>query len=426
MKRGCSLIVIAVVILILIPLILIPAVLAPGGGSGDAATPYCGVGEAANVPEGETVAGYSGPELSHAAAIIQVGKRLNVSERGIMIALMTAIQESDLGRDEKTRKPNSDHDAGIFQQRILPGWYGTLEEVNDPVRSAELFFQGKTVEETVAGGAGPKGYHIPGLLDIPGWETMVSTLAANEVQGSTFPHHYAKHQGVAMKLIEELRDTTPNLQNGDVGCDSVTAGAPAPAGVTPTQAELAMPSAALGCPEGSTDLGVQKAAVEGKKIDIRICSIANTICTGTDCAKGSLGGLARGEVIVNARVAPLFMDWLKDVRAQGYNPTFISSFRSWRTQANIWRGGANTNAARPGWSNHQSGMAVDVAGLPGTYNRNNCTGHKPDGSCMGSGKLWQALYTTGVKYGALPHNGEFWHFEWVISNRSKRHIPWLK
>ncbi|MGQ4496605.1 D-alanyl-D-alanine carboxypeptidase family protein [Dermabacteraceae bacterium P13101] len=424
MKRGCFLIVIAVVIFALIPLLLVPAILAPGEDGDPSAAPFCGVGEA-SVSNDKKVAGYSGPELTRAAAIIQVGKRLNVPERGIMIALMTAIQESDLGRDEKTRKPNSDHDAGIFQQRILPGWYGTLEEVNDPVRSAELFFQGKTVEETVTGGAGPKGYHIPGLLDIPGWETMAPTLAANKVQVSAFPNHYAKHQSTAIALIEAFRDDA-DLQNITIGCNSVTAGAPAPAGVIPTQAELAMPSAALGCPEGSTDLGVQKAAVEGKKIDIRICSIANTICTGTDCAKGSLGGLARGEVIVNARVAPLFMAWLKDVRAQGYNPTFISSFRSWQTQANIWRGGANGNAARPGWSNHQSGMAVDVANLPGSYNRNNCTGRKPDGACMTSGKLWETLYATGVKHGALPHNGEFWHFEWVISNRSKRHIPWLK
>src|SRR5699024_85025 len=124
------------------------------------------------------------------------------------------------------------------------------------------------------------------------------------------------------------------------------------------------------------------------RMPIRLCSIHDTICTGSDCAAGDLGGLARGEVILNARYAAHFQAWLAAVRAAGYDPTFSSSFRSWESQERISGGGSNANAATTGRSHHQTGAAVDVSGLPGSYNKNQCTGTAYDGACMTSGGLW--------------------------------------
>ena len=86
--------------------------------------------------------------------------------------MATAMQESNLGIAPGIDKPNGDGDAGIFQQRTLPGRYGSVEQVNDPANSTRIFLLGADVEKTVPGGAGPKGYHIPGLKNIDGWEDM--------------------------------------------------------------------------------------------------------------------------------------------------------------------------------------------------------------------------------------------------------------
>lgn len=150
----------------------------------------------------ESVAGYKRPALERAAAIMAVGEKHQIPARGQMVALMTAMQESTLGDNPSTRLPNKDNDAGIFQQRILHGWYGTLEEVNDPARGAEIFYLGKDVDQP--GGAGPAGYHIPGLVDIKDWQTLAPTVAAQRVQRSAYPDAYAKHEGKAREIMSAL------------------------------------------------------------------------------------------------------------------------------------------------------------------------------------------------------------------------------
>lgn len=126
----------------------------------------------------------------NARIIIDVGRSLGVPDDGIVIALAAAAQESGLRNVH-----HGDRDSlGLFQQRPSTGW-GTVEEVLDPVRAATAFYGGP---------ANPNPGRTNGLLDIPGWQTMTLTEAAQAVQRSAYPDHYAKWEVSARAWLSEL------------------------------------------------------------------------------------------------------------------------------------------------------------------------------------------------------------------------------
>ncbi|WJL95380.1 LysM peptidoglycan-binding domain-containing protein [Microbacterium sp. ET2] len=122
-------------------------------------------------------------QIGNVRTIIAVGRERGVSERGIAIALGTAMVESWLRNLDW-----GDRDSlGLFQQRPSTGW-GSADEVRDPVRATAAFFGGP---------ADPNGSRTRGLLDIPGWESMSFAGAAQAVQISAFPDRYAKWEAPA-------------------------------------------------------------------------------------------------------------------------------------------------------------------------------------------------------------------------------------
>jgi LysM repeat protein len=126
----------------------------------------------------------------NARTIIDVGRALGVPDQGIVIALAAAAQESGL-----QNLHHGDFDSlGLFQQRPSEGW-GTVEEVLDPVRATTAFF---------GGDGNPNADRTRGLLDIPDWETMTLTQAAQAVQLSAHPDHYAKWEVSARAWLSEL------------------------------------------------------------------------------------------------------------------------------------------------------------------------------------------------------------------------------
>ncbi|MGO2719578.1 MAG: hypothetical protein ACTIAR_04655 [Brachybacterium tyrofermentans] len=357
------------------------------------------------------VAGYTPEQLSIAAQIMKAGGGLGLSERAQLVGLMTAMQESTL-----QNLSGGDRDSvGAFQQRPSQGW-GTIEQLRDPAYAATAFFRGVDTSG---------GEHIPGLMDIDGWESMSLTQAASAVQrpAKAYEGEYAKHESEARKLMSELAGVPVGQASGSLTDTNLGCSAPVNVAVgdLPTQEQLTQDSANVACPEGSTDLGAATGGYQGKRIPIRLCSITGTVCTGSDCRAGELDGKARGEVVVNSLVAPHFMKWLEAVRADGYNPQFSSSFRSWETQASFSGG----NVARVGYSNHQMGAAIDISGLPGGYNRHNCSGFVADGSCKSNAPAWSSYHKHGVENGALFHDEEFWHLEWVITRAPERDVPFI-
>jgi hypothetical protein len=67
--------------------------------------------------------------------------------------------------------------------------------VRDPVRAAAAFYGGP---------ASPTVGTAPGLLDVDGWDAMPLTEAAQAVQHSAHPGHYAKWEASAERWLAEL------------------------------------------------------------------------------------------------------------------------------------------------------------------------------------------------------------------------------
>ena len=125
-----------------------------------------------------------------ARLIIRVGRSLGVSDRGIAIALATAMVESWLRNLDW-----GDRDSlGLFQQRPSTGW-GTEDEVRDPYRAAAAFFGGPD---------DPNGTATRGLLDVPGWEAMDFGAAAQAVQISAHPERYGPWEQQAEEWLATL------------------------------------------------------------------------------------------------------------------------------------------------------------------------------------------------------------------------------
>jgi len=159
------------------------------GGLGGDADPYgLGCGQGALVdPNGDVprTGNMTDEQMHNAAIIISVGQRLKVPPRGWVIAIATALQESNLKNLDHLGE-NNDHDSlGLFQQRPSQGW-GSREEILDPVHAATKFYEK--------------------LLTIDGWQKMALTDAAQAVQISAYPDAYAKHEPLATRIVNLLAD----------------------------------------------------------------------------------------------------------------------------------------------------------------------------------------------------------------------------
>ena len=128
---------------------------------------------------------------ANARVIIQTGQRLGVPDRGIVVALAAAMQESGLRNLDY-----GDRDSvGMFQQRPSTGW-GSDAQLLDPVYATELFYGGPS---------NPNAGRTRGLLDISGWQSMTVAQAAQAVQISAFPDAYAAWESSAWSWLAQLR-----------------------------------------------------------------------------------------------------------------------------------------------------------------------------------------------------------------------------
>jgi murein DD-endopeptidase MepM/ murein hydrolase activator NlpD len=127
---------------------------------------------------GATPAGLSAEQARNAAMILTVGQRMNVPVRGWVIAIATALQESNLINSGTS----TDHDSlGLFQQRPSQGW-GTPQQIMDPAYAAAKFYKA--------------------LERVSGWQTTPVAEAAQAVQKSAYPDAYAKHEARATAIVK--------------------------------------------------------------------------------------------------------------------------------------------------------------------------------------------------------------------------------
>ncbi|MGC4896823.1 hypothetical protein [Micromonospora sp. DT31] len=140
------------------------------------------------------VAGLDQRQTDNAKIIVDVGRDLGVPRRALVVAVATAMQESNLYNlasdvlpasfDHPHQGSGSDHDSvGLFQQRPSSGW-GTVAQIMRPAYAARAFYTA--------------------LLDVPGWARMSVTGAAQAVQLSAYPDAYARHERRATAVVSAL------------------------------------------------------------------------------------------------------------------------------------------------------------------------------------------------------------------------------
>lgn len=107
-----------------------------------------------------------------------------------------------------------------------------------------------------------------------------------------------------------------------------------------------------------------------------------------------------------------FISLMQDASKNGFNLKLNSSFRDSKQQKNLIRKYGNI-AARDGWSNHQSGFAVDIAGTTYISNeKHHMLCREFEGKFKCPTKLYWWLIKNSKKYGfynTMPD--EPWHFD---------------
>lgn len=161
---------------------------------------------------------------------------------------------------------------------------------------------------------------------------------------------------------ETLEDQFGNESNEDESADG---GGINSAPETVDLATLYEPSTDIQCAGGSKNLGVETGYHSGKKLRIRLCAINDIPETGET---SEIPG-ANGKLVVNSRMSAIYVKLAKDAKADGIAVSAAEGFRTMSRQEyfwNLYQSGGGNLAARPGYSNHQSGVAVDWA--PSVYN----------------------------------------------------------
>jgi hypothetical protein len=164
-------------------------------------------------------------QAANAATIAAVGKRLGLPDHAVTIALAAALQESKL-----YNLTYGDRDSvGLFQQRPSQGW-GSKDQILTPRYTATAFFT-----------------H---LAQVPGWQTLAVSDAAQAVQRSAAGDAYAQWEAEARVLAQALTGEVPAA----FACQIV--GKPGPP--VPAQVISADLSADLGPPTLGAPLDVSR------------------------------------------------------------------------------------------------------------------------------------------------------------------------
>lgn len=140
------------------------------------------------------VAGLDETQMNNAIKIVETARSMGLGRDAQIIAVATAMQESTLYNRASTVYPESydvphegdgsDYDSvGLFQQRSSTGW-GAVTDLMKPDFATKQF--------------------LKALIQIPRWQDLPVTVAAQTVQGSAFPDAYAKHEGNATEVVDAI------------------------------------------------------------------------------------------------------------------------------------------------------------------------------------------------------------------------------
>jgi hypothetical protein len=177
------------------------------GGTSSGCLPAAAISASASTPAPPSTSGTAHPattgtaasdpvwdseQTSNAALIVTIGQAREVPAWGWIVAVATAMQESQL-----RNLPGGDRDSiGLFQQRPSQGW-GTPTQLRSPAYQIGKFYDA--------------------LLAVPGWQTMPAAQAADLVQHSAYPSAYVRWTGPSTRLVGQLTPPNAGLVSASAG-----------------------------------------------------------------------------------------------------------------------------------------------------------------------------------------------------------------
>jgi len=179
-------------------------------------------------------------EAENAQTIIGIAKTDNLGQKGALVGLMVADDESHFTNDANEKVPDSEsnpnkqgdgsngYSLGVFQQQIIYGWStytlptdsqatdiandNAINQLMTPAYAAEAFF------------GSPPGSNAPsalskGLQNIPNWQSLEPQVAGQQVQnpGPDNPGNVAYQKAVAVflgaanSLLTQYWNSTPAI-----------------------------------------------------------------------------------------------------------------------------------------------------------------------------------------------------------------------
>ncbi len=324
---------------VMVPVVLVLAM------SGDKPPSVCGAPTAigGELPDGGT---YTDDMAGNAQAIVETGIALGVPPRGQVIALATALVESDL-----RNLSYGDRDSvGLFQQRPSQGW-GTVAELTTPTVAASKFYEV--------------------LVTISDWQTRNPGVVAQSVQRSAFPDRYGQRMTQAASVYAQVTGADPAQAIADTSDDQREGGVAA--AVNNCEAGEATGNiVAVPTPAGGT-IQVDQ-SLEGPLTALLTDAAANGIV---------LGGSGWRDPASQVRLRT----------TNGCPDVYTAPASSCRVPT-----------ARPGTSQHEVGLAIDFA-----YQGQTICFPRSAANCSGNaGFNW--LITNAERYGLKNLGTEAWHF----------------
>jgi hypothetical protein len=125
----------------------------------------------------------SGPQMANATTIVQQALAKRMGVRSAVIAVATAMQESQL---QNISYGTSDS-LGLFQQQPVDGW-GTAQQIMNPAYSSDAFLG--ALQQYQASN--------------PGWAAQPLWANAQAVQKSGYPTAYAQWESQAAQLVQQI------------------------------------------------------------------------------------------------------------------------------------------------------------------------------------------------------------------------------
>jgi zinc D-Ala-D-Ala carboxypeptidase len=142
---------------------------------------------------------------------------------------------------------------------------------------------------------------------------------------------------------------------------------------------------------------------------------------------------------VSTKIAPSLNALIAAAKAEGVSLRVVSGFRSYSYQTNLYnsyvasdgQAAADTYSARPGHSEHQTGLAVDIGGAHGC-DVQQCFGSTPEGKWLSEhvGQYGFIIRYTEPKQTITGYQAEPWHIRYVgvdlVNEMKKQNITTLE